>query len=220
MKRGNRAREVGSPRLDAAGFVSRRTLLGATGLAAGVTALLTAGQTVAPLAPLAAFAPRDRDPGPQGLPVNRTSAQAGVARAATDPRWRLVVAVPGSGDRPAELSRAELEALTQTDAELPIACVEGWSATGAWTGPTIAAVLGHVGAPTGTDLHVTSLEPHGAYRSMTMPAVYAADPLTLVALRLGGEPLHLEHGYPARVIAPGRPGVLQTKWLSGIEVLA
>ena len=44
-------------------------------------------------------------------------------------------------------------------------------------------------------------------------------PATLVALELNGEPLDIDHGYPARMIAPGRPGVLQTKWLSTIEVI-
>ena len=40
----------------------------------------------------------------------------------------------------------------------------------------------------------------------------------MIALRLGGEPLNIDHGYPARLIAPNRPGVLQTKWLSKIIV--
>lgn len=42
---------------------------------------------------------------------------------------------------------------------------------------------------------------------------------TLLALDLFGEPLDLDHGFPARVIAPGRPGVLQTKWIASMEVL-
>ena len=45
------------------------------------------------------------------------------------------------------------------------------------------------------------------------------DELTLVALELNGEVLDIDHGYPARLIAPARPGVLQTKWLSSLEVL-
>jgi DMSO/TMAO reductase YedYZ molybdopterin-dependent catalytic subunit len=44
------------------------------------------------------------------------------------------------------------------------------------------------------------------------------DPWTLIALRLGGEPLALDHGYPARLIAPNRPGVMQTKWVGRITV--
>jgi DMSO/TMAO reductase YedYZ molybdopterin-dependent catalytic subunit len=54
---------------------------------------------------------------------------------------------------------------------------------------------------------------------MSMPAEYVQDERTLVALELNGAVLDLEHGYPARIIAPGRPGVLQTKWLQTVEVL-
>ena len=36
---------------------------------------------------------------------------------------------------------------------------------------------------------------------------------------LSSEQLDLDHGYPCRLIAPNRPGVLQTKWLERIEVL-
>ena len=46
------------------------------------------------------------------------------------------------------------------------------------------------------------------------------DDRTLLALALDGEPLSLDHGFPARVIAPDRPGVLQTKWVARIEVPA
>jgi DMSO/TMAO reductase YedYZ molybdopterin-dependent catalytic subunit len=43
------------------------------------------------------------------------------------------------------------------------------------------------------------------------------DDLTLVALEVDGKTLDINHGYPARLIAPARPGVLQTKWLSTLE---
>jgi DMSO/TMAO reductase YedYZ molybdopterin-dependent catalytic subunit len=45
-----------------------------------------------------------------------------------------------------------------------------------------------------------------------------ADRDTLLALELNGEPLHPDHGYPVRLIAPNRPGVLQTKWLTRVRV--
>ena len=44
--------------------------------------------------------------------------------------------------------------------------------------------------------------------------------LTMVALQLEGTPLDIDHGFPARLIAPNRPGALQTKWLNRIEVLS
>jgi DMSO/TMAO reductase YedYZ molybdopterin-dependent catalytic subunit len=84
----------------------------------------------------------------------------------------------------------------------------------------IGELLTQVGAPAGSAVRITSLQTRGAFASTTMQGEYTADASTLVALALGGEPLDIDHGYPARVIAPGRPGVLQTKWLSSIEVIA
>jgi DMSO/TMAO reductase YedYZ molybdopterin-dependent catalytic subunit len=51
-----------------------------------------------------------------------------------------------------------------------------------------------------------------------LPAAFADDGRSLLALDLAGQPLDLDHGYPCRVIAPNRPGVLQTKWVSSLEV--
>ena len=65
---------------------------------------------------------------------------------------------------------------------------------------------------------VESLQPAGRYRASTVAPEHARNPLTLIALRLGGEILHPDHGYPARLIAPDRPGVLQTKWVGRITV--
>jgi DMSO/TMAO reductase YedYZ molybdopterin-dependent catalytic subunit len=196
--------------------VSRRTLLTSTGLGVAALGLLGAGQTVGWLEPLARIVPRDRAVGPQGLPVNRTAAQAGVATAAIDPAWRLIVRTSTAST---SFSRESLLAMPQSRSALPIACVEGWSADGVWDGVALRDLLVAAGASPGSRLRLTSLERDGAYRVTEMPGEYAADPLTLVALALGSRPLHVEHGYPARVIAPGRPGVLQTKWLSSIEVL-
>jgi len=76
-----------------------------------------------------------------------------------------------------------------------------------------------VGAdPERATVTVESLQEAGRYRASTVPPEHVRDPLTLVALRLDGEPLHVDHGYPARLIAPNRPGVLQTKWIGRITV--
>jgi DMSO/TMAO reductase YedYZ molybdopterin-dependent catalytic subunit len=55
---------------------------------------------------------------------------------------------------------------------------------------------------------------------MEMRHEYTRDPLSLLALFVNGEVLREDHGYPARVIAPNRPGVLQTKWVTRMEVLS
>ncbi|MFF3073228.1 molybdopterin-dependent oxidoreductase [Kitasatospora sp. NPDC057904] len=200
-------------RRPAVGLPQRRAFLTAVTAAAGVVTLTTAGQTVPFLSGLDLLAPRRPDIGPQGLPVNRTAAQAGTVTAPAD--WRLRV----DGPRPYTLTLAELAQLPQHDVELPIACVEGWSATARWSGVRIADLMERAGAPAGSALRFTSFEANGPYRVMEMPSEYAVDPLSLLALRVNGEVLKADHGYPARVIAPNRPGVLQTKWIERIEVV-
>jgi DMSO/TMAO reductase YedYZ molybdopterin-dependent catalytic subunit len=39
------------------------------------------------------------------------------------------------------------------------------------------------------------------------------DPRSLLALRVNGVDLSLDHGYPARIIVPANPGVHNTKWV-------
>jgi DMSO/TMAO reductase YedYZ molybdopterin-dependent catalytic subunit len=199
------------------GGLSRRGLLGAVGAAAGLITLTTLGQTVRPLSGLAVLAPRVPRIGPQGLPVNATAVGAGVASLAVDPSYRLLIT--GTAGQ-LSLDLAALAALPQHTADLPIACVEGWSASGQWTGVRLRDLVALVEAdPDRATVLVESLQTGGRYRSTTVPAEHTRDPLTLVALRLGGEPLHLDHGYPARLIAPNRPGVLQTKWIGRITVV-
>jgi DMSO/TMAO reductase YedYZ molybdopterin-dependent catalytic subunit len=67
---------------------------------------------------------------------------------------------------------------------------------------------------------VGSLQTRGSFASSFVPANVASGSNTLLALKLHGEDLDLDHGYPCRLIAPARPGVLQTKWLDRVEVLA
>lgn len=195
--------------------VSRRGFLTAVGASVVGVVALTAGQSFRVLDPVNVFAPRKQGYGPQSLPVNRTAEQAQVTASALDPGWALVVT---SGATTRAFTRAELLALPQTTADLPIACVEGWSQTATWTGVPVRRLLDEVGAGPNAPLTLTSLEAEGAYRQTRMGGEYSSDPSTLVALRLDGQDLDLQHGYPARIIAPGRPGVLQTKWLSRIEV--
>lgn len=197
--------------------VARRGFIaGVTAATAGVVAL-TVGQSSAVGEPFNVFGPRKRHLGQNGLPVNRTARAAGVLATATAADWALTVAGPSVSRT---FSRAELIALGQTEARLPISCVEGWSQMATWKGVRMRDLLAAVQVDPDVHVRVTSLERHGGYRIMEMGPEYTADPTTLIALELNGEKLDLEHGFPARIIAPGRPGVLQTKWIERIEVIA
>ena len=64
-------------------------------------------------------------------------------------------------------------------------------------------LLDMVEAPLGRDVAVTSLQERGAFRASLLQGNFADDDRTLLALQLNGEPLALDHGFPARIIAPG-----------------
>ncbi len=198
---------------DSSGLLSRRALLLGAGGAGAVITAVTVGQSVPVLRPLDVLAPRKPGRGAGGVPINRSATAAGVIESAADPSWRLQVI----GSRDLALSLGDLRSMPQVSARLPIACVEGWSASADWTGVRLRDVLDLAGMDPATDLHAISLEQNGPSRSSFVPAAFARDPLTLLALTIDGEPLSLDHGRPCRLIAPGRPGVVQTKWLKRIE---
>lgn len=192
----------------AAGGLDRRDVLRLAGIAALVSAVATAGDKVPALRPFGALSQRSGG-GPQSLPVNRSAVAAGIA---VSPDWRLLV-VDGAAKR--ELRLEDLRALPQHTAQLPIACVEGWNAWATWEGVRLAELIGGAGGVTG--LTVRSPDPGGYGSSLVTPATLN-HPDTLLALKVNGAALSLDHGYPARLIAPNRPGAMQTKWVDRIEV--
>jgi hypothetical protein len=196
------------------GDLTRRGFLGAVGASAGVLTLVTAGQTEHPLRALSLPGPRDPAVGPQGFPVNKSAVGAGVVAAATDPAFRLTV--DGRVGRPLSLSLDDLRSQPQHEATLPIACVEGWSASARWRGVRVRDLLDMAGAPPGARARVVSLQARSRYRTSDLHAGQLDDPDTLLAIEVNGEPLHLDHGYPLRLIAPNRPGVQQTKWVTRV----
>jgi len=198
---------------DTATGLSRRGLLIASAAGTGVVVATTAGQSFSPLRPLGVLAPRQAEAAPQHVPINKTVEQAGVRAAATSALWRLTVL----GRHPFELDLAEVEALSYVQHHLPLACVEGWSVSAHWRGPLLIDLVRRAGGDEDSRILVTSLERGGSYRTSYVdgPQVGSA----ILATHLNGQRLTLDHGYPLRLIAPDRAGVLNTKWLTEIRVL-
>ena len=199
------------------GALTRRGFLGVIAATAGVLTLTTVGQTLTPLNRLAVLAPRRPDVGPQGFPVNKSAFSAKVLEVARDPRYSLKVS--GRVERELSLAPDELRSLPQHEATLPISCVEGWSATVRWEGIAVREILELAGVGTGHSVRVVSLQPDGLYRESMLNSTHADDPDTLLALRCNGGALHIDHGFPVRLVGPNRPGVMQTKWVSELIVL-
>jgi DMSO/TMAO reductase YedYZ molybdopterin-dependent catalytic subunit len=97
--------------------------------------------------------------------------------------------------------------------DLPVACVEGWSTTQRWSGVRLRDLAALCGAHRPASVTSVSLE-RGTYGHATLGHEQVADERSLLALRVNGLDLSLDHGFPARVISPAVPGVHCTKWVS------
>ncbi|MDO9352717.1 MAG: molybdopterin-dependent oxidoreductase [Solirubrobacteraceae bacterium] len=198
--------------------ISRRGVLGLLGGATGAVFLGTVGQSAGgPLRELALFAPRGRgEVGPGArFPVNKTAKVAKITPEMVGDGWRLKITGPGG--KTVELSRADLLAMRQRTYDLPIACVEGWSSTQSWTGVRLSDLAALVDSPDSRSMHVVSLQPRGAFKQTTVGRAQVADDESLLALKVGGDDLPLDHGFPARVVIPALPGVHCTKWVETLE---
>ncbi|HEY6424566.1 MAG TPA: molybdopterin-dependent oxidoreductase [Pseudonocardiaceae bacterium] len=191
--------------------ISRRGALGMVAASSVALLGLSVGQSIGGrVRSTALLAPRGQNPGPTDFQVNKTAAVAGVGP--VDESWRLELIGPASR---VALSRAQLLALRQHTARLPIACVEGWS-TGVqtWTGVRLADLAVLAGALPEARLFVESLQRGGGFGSATLSAGQVQAPDALLALRVNGVDLTPDHGFPARVVVPALPGVHNTKWVT------
>jgi DMSO/TMAO reductase YedYZ molybdopterin-dependent catalytic subunit len=193
--------------------ISRRALLALVGATSLAIFVLTAGENVGGrFRSLALLAPRNRSPGTGAnhFPVNNTAASKGITAARTGPAWRVELV----GARRVSLSRAQLLALPQAAAAVPITCTEGWS-TGVqhWSGVRLADLARLVGTGPAAQATVESIDPSYAV-TFSDRQVRAAD--SLLALRVNGADLSLDHGFPARIIVPATPGTQNIKWVGRI----
>jgi DMSO/TMAO reductase YedYZ molybdopterin-dependent catalytic subunit len=200
--------------------ISRRALLGTVGAASLGVAFMGFAQTVGgPLRQLGLLTPRSTqlNHGPNGFQINKTAAAVGIGPEQTGASWRL--RIEGAATK-REFSREQLLAMPQYSYDLPIACVEGWSTTQHWTGVRLRDLAALAGIDGDAELQVESLQKGGALREVTLSSGQVAAENSLLALKVNGEDLSLDHGFPARVMVPGAPGVHQTKWVATMKFQA
>lgn len=142
--------------------------------------------------------------------------------------------------KPQRFTLSDLEQLKQTTIEAVLQCAGngrglftprvpgvqwryGAMGNAEWTGVRLADLL----AITKVDERGKHLELRGLDRPVIeatppfirgIPIEKALHPDTLVALRMNGKPLSLQHGFPARLVVPGWVGDDWMKWLSTIDV--
>jgi DMSO/TMAO reductase YedYZ molybdopterin-dependent catalytic subunit len=198
--------------------ISRRGVLGLVGATSAGLFLVTAGQSIGgPLRSIALLAPRGRGAagGEQGFPVNKTAAVAKITPEMVGPDYRLTL----EGASSAKLTREQLTRMPQHTETLVIACVEGWTTKQTWTGIRLMDLARMAGMKDDQLLQVVSLQEAGAFRQTTLSRDQVMNPKSLLALKVNGEDLSMDHGFPARIIVPAQPGVHNTKWVTELKLV-
>ncbi|WAS98242.1 molybdopterin-dependent oxidoreductase [Nannocystis punicea] len=128
------------------------------------------------------------------------------------------IKVYGEVEQPFELDWNGLLAAPQTELELDVHCVTGWSLLGAaWKGVRVSHLAERAGLKK-TARHVVFEGAHGYTANVLLAEALAPD--ALVAHRHAGKPLARPHGSPVRAVVPGLYFWKSTKWLTGIKFVA
>ncbi|MET1232157.1 MAG: molybdopterin-dependent oxidoreductase [Candidatus Limnocylindrales bacterium] len=134
--------------------------------------------------------------------------------------WALVV--DGLVDRPARIGLAELQGLPYQESYRTLECISTDIVRGdhlignqKWRGVRVSDLLDRVGARPEASWILWEAD-DGFTESLAMDV--ARHPDTWIAYLMGDQPLTPEHGYPARVLIPGRFGMKQPKWVRRMQI--
>ena len=124
-----------------------------------------------------------------------------------------VLRVDGLVQHCLDLTSKHLERLPQHHLTQDFTCLEGWTVPDVqWGGVLLEAVL-------------ALADPHADARYVQASAVDFSLPLSLeeasralLAIRLGGDAIPVEHGGPLRLIVPSGHCFMQIKWLNHLEL--
>lgn len=194
--------------------VSRRRLLEAGGIAGGAGLLYIATEGLVRLSGAPGSNRRytgsyERGSGrPDQMPVTQWLTDSVPEIDATDWRLRLLAA-------PRELTLAYRDlAIYDQHVMATLDCTGGWWARQEWTGVSMARLFEDAGIST---TNARSIGVRSATGYMRRFPVRDASTL-LLATRVAGKPLSPGHGFPVRLVAPGRRGFWWVKWIETIEV--
>jgi DMSO/TMAO reductase YedYZ molybdopterin-dependent catalytic subunit len=125
--------------------------------------------------------------------------------------WRL--SLGGAVTTPRDFSYDELVAIGDP-IEATLDCTGGFFSTQHWRGIRIGRLLEHAGLSTEAR-YVSFISVTGYRWSLPLEEARTA----LLATHVGEDALSHEHGFPLRLVAPGRRGFEWVKWVTRVEVL-
>jgi DMSO/TMAO reductase YedYZ molybdopterin-dependent catalytic subunit len=133
--------------------------------------------------------------------------------------WRLEVG--GLVNNAGSYTFEEVQQLPSTSRAITLECIAngpniGLMSTAIWQGVTLKTLLDRHGGPQSGARYVAFYSVDGYNVSLPLNEVLAAD--ALLAWRMNGAELPQRHGYPMRVLIPGRYGEENPKWLTRVEL--
>jgi len=143
--------------------------------------------------------------------------------------WRLLV--DGEVERSFQLDYATLRKLPAMQVTKTLECISNFVgkpelapfgaeliSTAQWKGVAVRDILALTGGPKPSAQWMAVLSAD-EYTS-ALPIEAAMDPATLLVYEMNGEVLPREHGYPARLLVPGRYGMKNPKWVIGLRPMS
>ncbi|HWH04842.1 MAG TPA: sulfite oxidase-like oxidoreductase [Gaiellaceae bacterium] len=124
----------------------------------------------------------------------------------------------GEVEEELELTWDELQAVPRTEHTQDIHCVTRWSKFDMTFGGVHWRELERLCRPTPAARFAIAHAEAGF--TANVPLSYLRDELALLADSANGEPLEPEHGWPLRLVIPGKYFWKSAKWLRGIELTA
>jgi DMSO/TMAO reductase YedYZ molybdopterin-dependent catalytic subunit len=135
--------------------------------------------------------------------------------------WTL--RIHGMVDNELELTYEDLLSRRLVEDRITLTCVSNpvggdYLGTATWIGVPIRDLLIEAGVQDGADA-VKSTSADDFTAGTPLPVLLDQQRGAMVAIAMNGEPLPLDHGFPARMVTPGHYGyVSATKWLVDLEV--
>ncbi len=133
--------------------------------------------------------------------------------------WRLEVT--GLVKNPGTYTFTEVQQLPSTSRAITLQCISSsvsghLISTAIWQGVTLRSLLEKHGGVLSNASYVAFYSVDGYNTSLPLNEVLMEDPL--LAWRMNGVDLPQRHGYPMRVLIPGRYGEENPKWLTRVEL--